>query len=68
VPETPTGTPNDDLRPEEIAARQSLWRVARGEPVASETLIMLRTLRLGAIKKILSERESEPRVGDGPIS
>ena len=30
--------------------------------------MMLRTLRLGAMKKILSEREGEPRVGDGPSS
>jgi hypothetical protein len=68
VPELPTGTPDDDLRPEEIAARQSLWRIARGEPVPSETLMMLDTLRLGAIKKILSERESDPTTGDRPIS
>jgi hypothetical protein len=67
VPDPSSGIPDDDLRPEEIAARQSLWRIARGEDVPSETLVMLRTLRLGAIKRLLSEPESE-RPGNGETS
>src|SRR5688572_5684076 len=49
--------PHDDPGPEEVAA---LWRVVRGETVPSETIDMLRALRLSALKEILSKVDGEP--------
>lgn len=65
LPSERPGSSDDDLTPREIAARDALLQVAHGERVSSETLAMLRSLRIGAIKRLLAEGdEQQPSLTD----
>ena len=59
--DTSTGEP---LGADEIAAREPLWRIVHGEELPSETLAMLRTLRLSVIETILEGEPPPPPVDD----
>jgi hypothetical protein len=65
VPDGDAASPLDTLDAAELAAREQLLRVARGETVTPETLEMLRTLRIRAVEALLAdEGELPPRSAD----
>jgi hypothetical protein len=66
VTDPPAGSAHEDLGPDEIAAREPLLRLARGEKIPSETLELLRTLRISTLETLLSDDEPPPPSGHEP--
>jgi hypothetical protein len=66
VTDPPAGSAHEDLGPDEIAAREALLRLARGEKIPSETLELLRTLRISTVETLLADDEPPPPSGDEP--